>query len=290
MTLRHFQIFKAVCSEESITLAAEKMNMTQPAVSIAIKELESFYNVKLFERMSRRIFITEAGHCLLQYANTVLSQFEESVDVIRDAGKFNKCCFGTNVTIGETCLSSLMTKISCDLPHLSVNVIVRNSHEIEKMLLRNDIDFAVVDNITAESNFNVTPLFTDRMAVACSKNYNVKDELTLNELSVQKLLLREKGSCARTCIDSVFQAESLTVIPIIESVSTMCLLDCARKGLGITIVPEALVENDINKGNLKRLTIENTVFERDYFVICHKNKFLTSCMNSVIDLIKSEIK
>jgi DNA-binding transcriptional LysR family regulator len=222
--------------------------------------------------------------------NTVLSQFQESVNVIRDAGRFNKCCFGTNVTVAETCLAGLLSKISSSLPDLSVKVIIRNSYEIEKMLLRNDIDFAVVDNITALSSFMVTPLFKDRMAVLCRKDYTLKDEMTLNELSREKLILREKGSCARTCIDSVFQAKSLTVDPFIESVSTLSLFEFVKNGLGITILPEALVKNTLlERYGLKCITVTDTAFERDYFVICHKNKFLTSCMKSVIEIIKSEI-
>ena len=79
MTLRHLEVFRAVCARESITLAAEHLNMTQPAVSLAVKELEAFYGVQLLERMNRRIYITDAGRSLLQYADAVLTQFEESV-------------------------------------------------------------------------------------------------------------------------------------------------------------------------------------------------------------------
>ena len=86
MTLRHLEIFSAVCAQESFTRAAEKLNMAQPAVSLAIRELEVFYNVRLFERMNRRVYLTEAGRTLRQYADTVLSQFQESVEVLRESG------------------------------------------------------------------------------------------------------------------------------------------------------------------------------------------------------------
>lgn len=71
MTLRHLEVFRAVCARESITLAAEHLNMTQPAVSLAVKELEAFYGVQLLERMNRRIYITDAGRRLLQHADAV---------------------------------------------------------------------------------------------------------------------------------------------------------------------------------------------------------------------------
>ena len=94
MTLRHLEIFSAVCAQESFTRAAEQLNMAQPAVSLAIRELEVFYNVRLFERMNRRVYLTEAGRTLRQYADTVLSQFQESVEVLRgprDAGRDPPC-------------------------------------------------------------------------------------------------------------------------------------------------------------------------------------------------------
>ena len=72
MTVRHMYIFKTVCECQSITAAAGKLNMTQPAVSVAIKELESFYQVKLFERMNRTIYLTEAGNTLREYADSIL--------------------------------------------------------------------------------------------------------------------------------------------------------------------------------------------------------------------------
>lgn len=105
MTLRHLEIFSAVCVQESFTRAAEQLNMAQPAVSLAIRELEVFYNVRLFERMNRRVYLTEAGRTLRQYADTVLSQFQESVEILpgerhpgglplrrpRDAGRDPPC-------------------------------------------------------------------------------------------------------------------------------------------------------------------------------------------------------
>ena len=120
MTLRHLTIFRAVCQTESITLAAEHLNMTQPAVSLAVRELEDFYGVQLFERMNRRIYITEAGRTLLQYADTILSQYAESVQVLQEARHRGSCRFGVHVTFGETVLPSLLRRLAEQLPDITV--------------------------------------------------------------------------------------------------------------------------------------------------------------------------
>ena len=101
MTIRHFEIFQTVCALGSITAAAGQLNMTQPAVSTAVRELESFYGTPLFERRNRRIYLTEAGGALLQYTGTILTQYQESVRALREESGHPLCRFGVNVTIGE---------------------------------------------------------------------------------------------------------------------------------------------------------------------------------------------
>ena len=100
MTLKHLRIFVEVCRMDSITKAAENLNMAQPAVSNAIRELESFYQVKLFERMNRKIYITSAGKYLCESADAILSQFDESKDVLLDIASSTKIRIGSNVSFG----------------------------------------------------------------------------------------------------------------------------------------------------------------------------------------------
>ena len=167
MTLRHLEIFRADCQLESVTLAAEQLNMTQPAVSLAIRELESFYGTRLFERMNRRIYITDAGRTLLQYADTILSQFQESVQILQEARHSGSCRFGVHVTFGETCMPIILKRLSEELPDITAKAFVGNSRKNEEMLLRNELDFAVIDNVTLSPGLTVLPLCRERMAVVC---------------------------------------------------------------------------------------------------------------------------
>lgn len=120
MTLRHLTIFRAVCQTESITLAAEHLNMTQPAVSLAVRELEDFYGVQLFERMNRRIYITEAGRTLLQYADTILSQYAEwpgnvFYSLIPQTDSYSSCKSYTSIAPSPL-ISAAFRKSAADRP------------------------------------------------------------------------------------------------------------------------------------------------------------------------------
>ncbi|MUU10355.1 MAG: LysR family transcriptional regulator [Oscillibacter sp.] len=131
--------------------------MAQPAVSLAIRELEVFYNVRLFERMNRRVYLTEAGRTLRQYADTVLSQFQESVEILRESGTQGACRFGVHVTLGETRLAGILAHLAEALPEITVRASIHNSRETERMILQNELDFAVVDNVTVSPHYLVEP-------------------------------------------------------------------------------------------------------------------------------------
>ena len=266
MTRRHLEIFSAVCAQESFTRAAEQLNMAQPAVSLAIRELEVFYNVRLFERMNRRVYLTEAGRTLRQYADTVLSQFQESVEVLRESGAQGACRFGVHVTLGETRLAGILAHLAEALPEITVRASIHNSRETERMILQNELDFAVVDNVTVSPHYLVEPLCGEELAAVCAPGYlEGKNSLTLAELAEERLLLRERGSGTRNSVDAGLQGAGATAQPVVESVSTAALLACARAGLGITLLPRSLVVADLERGDLRELAVEDGGFHRSYF-------------------------
>ena len=286
MTLRHLTIFQAVCQTESITQAAERLNMTQPAVSLAIRELEEFYGAQLFERMNRRIYLTDAGRTLWQYADTILSQYQESRQVLREARHTATCRFGVHVTFGETLLPALLGRLSQQLPRVAVRAFVTNTRENEEMLLRNQLDFAVIDNVRGLEALHTIPLGREPMSAVCRPDYRPDGPITLEQLAGERLLLREKGSGTRDSIDSVFGAAGMTISAFLDSSSTYAILHCAQQGLGVAILPRSLTAEALQAGRLKELTVTGGTFFRRYYLAHHKNKYLTDSVRQVIDLVR----
>lgn len=280
MTLRHMQIFAAVCRENSITAAANKLNMAQPAVSLAVKELETFYGVRLFERMNRRLYITDAGQKLSGYADTIVSQFEDSVNSIRNAGTACSLRVGVNVTIGEAFLPGVLKEYRTRYPGISVKTVIENSKQTEELLLRNEIDLAIVDNVSVSPNFIAEVLFKEEMAVLCGAEYTDKRTMTLGELASEKLLLREKGSGTRDSIDQIFDMSGYRITPVMESISSTALINAAALGLGITI----LSRHCMTDNNLTEINVPDAHFLRNYFVVYHKSKYVTTAMKNFISM------
>ena len=117
------------------------------------------------------------------------------------------------------------------------------------MILQNELDFAVVDNVTVSPHYLVEPLCGEELAAVCAPGYlEGKNSLTLAELAEERLLLRERGSGTRNSVDAGLQGAGATAQPVVESVSTAALLACARAGLGITLLPRSLVVADLEGG------------------------------------------
>ena len=133
MTKRHFTIFTEVCRQMSFSKAAEALNTTQPTVSLAVKELEEHYGVRLFERMNRRIYMTEAGRALLSTAQEVLRGFQQAEDQLRKAPY--RLRVGANVTFGATRLPIVLSQCRRKFPQVELSALVGNSDGIERLLL-----------------------------------------------------------------------------------------------------------------------------------------------------------
>jgi DNA-binding transcriptional LysR family regulator len=208
------------------------------------------------------------------------------VQVLQEARHRGSCRFGVHVTFGETVLPSLLRRLAEQLPDITVRAFVTNTRENEEMLLRNELDFAVIDNVKGLEALRTVPLGKEEMAVVCRPDHRSGNSITLEELAGERLLLREKGSGTRDSIDTVFGAAGLTVSAFLDSSSTYALLSCAREGLGVTILPRSLTAEALREGTLKELTVTDGAFFRRYYLAHHKNKYLTDNVRQVVQALK----
>jgi DNA-binding transcriptional LysR family regulator len=287
MTIRHLQIFLSVCRLGSITAAADELNMTQPAVSIAIKELESYYSARLFDRMNRRIYLTDAGITLRRYAEAVLGEFDEAEKVLRAGAGAGRCSVGANVSVGDTLLPDMLRAIEKGVPGVELDISVGNTRAMEKKLADNEMDFAVLDSPSGSANQAEIPLYRQEMAVVCAAGLTAGSRMTVRSLSKERLLLRESGSGSRACVDAVFGMKGCAVRPRAESASDLSLLRLAEGGLGITILPRGIAADLLKSGKLREIRISDGAFRRHYFIVYNKKRYMTEPVKRAVEILAS---
>lgn len=290
MTLRHMVIFRAVCEAGfNSTKAAEGLHMTQPAVSLAIKELEQYYGVHLFDRIGRRLQITDAGKQFLQYAIHISDLFQDMETGLRNWGSKGILRVGASITIGSQFLPGYVKAFSNRFPDIDVRAVVEPSDRLEKKLLANELDCALTEGITHDPNIVSQAYMEDHLSVVCSadKGWQQGQIISLEEFQAQRFLLREYGSGTREVFDRTVAQAGIHITPIWEAMSTTALVNAVINGLGIAVLPYRMILPALHRGLIVTVGVKSLVFRRNFYVIHHKDKFLTDAAKAFMELCKN---
>ena len=287
MTLRHLKIYATVCKENSISLAAKKLYISQPAVSNTIKELENYYGTPLFDRISKKIYLTESGKSVYQYAIHITSLFDELEETIKKQNsEFGSIKIGSSITIGTHLIPEYIQIFSNQYPHVKTYVTIDSSDVIENMILNNELDLGLIEGFVHSGNIISHEFIQDELIVICSPKNPLlhKKNLTITDLSEQNFLMREKNSGTRELAESILSLNGLSLHPLWESSSTEAIINGVAKDIGISILPLQLTEEYIKQQKVVQLNIANVNFGRKYHIIYHKNKYLSPAVAAFIEL------
>lgn len=180
MTLRHMKIFVAVYQNSSITKAAEQLHIVQPSVSLAIKELENYYGICLFDRIGRRIYPTASGTNFYDYAIHIVSLFDEMEQGIRDWDALGSIRVGASITIGNLLLPQIVREFNRLYPDIQVSVTISNAEVIEQNVMDNLVDFGLTEGEASFPQIEQEAVLRDRFCVVAHPSH----PLSFHERSV----------------------------------------------------------------------------------------------------------
>ena len=283
MTIRHLKVFICVCKHNSITKAAEELFIAQPAVSNTIAEIEKNYNVKLFERINRRIFLTDEGKKLLIKAQEAVNAFEEFEEQALNSSTKPLLKIGSSLTIGKQKLPWLLRKLKENFENIDFQISINQTSVIESKILNGGLDFAFIQGKPSDPNINSKLVDCNTLIAVCGKKYNMPDTVTLKELCNYDLLLREDESVSREFLDHIFALENIVVTPIMESISNQALISATAQNLGVTIMPESMLTRQLANGGLRKITVSDYEFARNSYLIYHKDKTFNSVKKEIFD-------
>lgn len=289
MTIRHLEIFITVADCGKMRLAAEQLFISQPSVSQAIAEIETYYGVKLFERLSKKLYITDSGERLLKYARHIVELFKEMEIDIKNAGENIYLRIGGTVTVGTCLLSPIVTQFESKNPGVSTKVVVNNTTAIEDMLLHSTLDLAIVEGETISEDIIKIPIYQDKLVLVCgeSHTFSNKGEITIEELEGQDVIAREQGSRDRNIFEQFLNEQNISVNVKWNSTNTEAIKNAVIAGQGLAILSSLMVKNELQYGKLKIVPIKDTNITRDICLIYHKNKFISEQMKNFLDVCKN---
>lgn len=286
MTLRHLKIFVAVAECGSMHGASKKLYIAQPAVSQAIAELEKHYHILLFERLSKKLYITPTGKKFLFYAQNILSLFNELEQQMNNTSINAELKIGATITIGTCIISTLLNEFRKSYPNAELKVYIHAPNELANALACNDLDIALVENMPSHPELVHEPFLNDTMILICSPRHPFAKtrRATLEEISRENYIARE--TTAREIFVDYMQLHNYSLKCTWYCNNSETTKQAVINDYGITVISRRIVAQELEEGTLVEVEIENCVLTRKFQMLWHKNKFFSNIMLDFMDLCR----
>ena len=275
MNLRHIRIFLTVTNcNNSLSSAARELMISQPSISVAIQELEAEFGVPLFDRLSRRLYLTEAGRRFEQYASWNTSALLH---------------VGASITAGSQFMSEYAAEYKKRQPDIRLRVLVDHSRNLEKMLLDNTLDLAIIETPVHDDLLEAMLFKEDSLEVIIPPSEDASSVLSLDQFCSRPFLLRELGSGTREVFEQTMREKGRSIEPIWTANSTTALINAVYRGMGISVIPhEAAKEAEANK-KVRRVSVRGLTFTQRFYIVRHKDKLLMPYMEDFIKVVKETV-
>lgn len=285
MTIRDLEIFVAVAESGHIGSAANKLYISQPTVSHVISQIEETYHVKLFERLSRKLYITETGEELLQYARHLLANFRDMEHYLYHASEQICLHIGASLTVGSFFLAGMVTKFERENPNIRVRVYIDNTKNIISRILDGSLDVAVVEGDVSSDDVLEKVVYEDELVLICGKShpFACRKSVRLSELKNMDFVLREEGSGTRDFLINLTEKRGIPIVEKWVCHSSDSIINIVAAGQGVSILSKSLV---LHEPDVVQVPIVNMALKRKFRLVYHKDKYLSSALRSLMDEVE----
>ena len=279
LTFRQLSVFEAVARHLSFSRAAHELHLTQPAVSMQVKQLEENVGTALFEQLGKKIYLTEAGHELSHYSRMIAQQLNEVEAVLSELKGLKRGKLKISVASTANYFApQLLATFTQRFPTVTVSLNVTNRQALLQQLANNEMDMAIMGqppeglDLVAES-FMENPL----VVIAPIKHVLArKKSIPLSRLEQETFLIREEGSGTRIVMKRFFDAHNIQLHTGMEMSSTEAIKQAVQAGLGLGVVSLHTVELELEASRLKVLDVKDFPIRRHWYIVHRKDKRLTA--------------
>jgi DNA-binding transcriptional LysR family regulator len=275
MEINQLRSFCLTADLKSFSRAAEKLHLTQPAVTLQIKNLEEELGQLLFERLGHTLGLTAAGEVLLSYTRQILNLTETATETIR---QFSESRGRITIGAGTTNTIFRLPRILQNYreSHPGVEIRIRNgaSDLIWKLVHENAVDLGLVTTMNPEHNLNTVPLFQDRISLIAPRDYEPR--ITIEKLEKESLIMFRTGSGFHQFLMDRFREHQYNPNVTMELESIEAIIRLVQSGLGLAFLPEIAVWPELQTGELIQVEIQEwPVMIRQTYLIYRRDKYLT---------------
>ncbi|WP_312150407.1 LysR substrate-binding domain-containing protein, partial [Empedobacter sp.] len=269
------KVFDTVAKRLNFTKAANELNITQPAVTKHIKEIELNLNIKLFERNGTKIKLTKAGEILLKYTEEIFSVYQKMEFEIGQLQEKQKGILrlGASTTIAQYVLPPILAEFRKRFPEIQLSLVIQNSERIEELLGNHKIDVGLIEAQIKNRTFHYFPFMKDEIVLVSRQNHSIftKNNIKLDDLKNIPLVFREPGSGTLETIDLALKSKNIKLNELnieIQLGSTESIKSYVLHSDALAFLSIQSILQELKNQTLTIIDIKNLVIERNFnFII-----------------------
>ncbi|WP_079710396.1 LysR substrate-binding domain-containing protein [Paraliobacillus ryukyuensis] len=287
MHLDALRTFVTLVEIKNFTKTADKLLISQPSVSLHIKNLETIFDTQLLDRSKKGFQVTPTGDILYQRAKQILTMFEHAKQEIatHHHNVSGKLTVGASLTIGEYILPTLLMDLQKHYPNLILEAVIGNTEEIVEAVKLFQVDIGLIEGQTNETEVEVYPFMEDELFFIAAPTHLLaaKEKLSIKNLQNQFWITREEGSGTREYLYHVIRKEALKAKGFLTINSHQGIKETVMQGQGVSLLSQSVIKREVTDGHLVQLPIKDRQLTRTFSCIVSpimkEKKNVEICLN-----------
>ncbi|MEM1485579.1 LysR family transcriptional regulator [Oscillospiraceae bacterium PP1C4] len=288
MNIKLLEAFLAVIDYKTMSAAANRLFTTQPNISLMIKDLENYYSTRLFNRVSKRLYLTPEGIILEKYARKVITDFKAMNEAMFNQNKTIR--IGSSVTVGQYLLNGYLNKLVSLMQNIKFEVVINNTAEIENLILNNRIDIAIVEGKINSQNITQVKILKDELIAVIGYDYPFNTNIKkLSDLELLPWISREDGSHHRNQFEIDMNEKNIHPQVVFKATNLETIIQAVENNYGFAIISKIAAEEALKKQSLKQLNFADYSCPRTIRYIHNKSYDEDPIISQILDCINYKL-
>jgi DNA-binding transcriptional LysR family regulator len=291
LNLHQLEIFLCIARERSFSKAAERLRISQPSVSIQIRNLEDSLEVKLFERLGRRVYLTREGKAVLEHAKKIAAIVSDLQNNIKDLKGFRRGALsaGCSRVPSATLVPLAVAQFKTQYPKTEISIKTGRSHEVERWVVENEVDLGVIEGDPTAALLTKEPWYTDELVLVVSPRSHLlrRRRLFVKEVLEEPFLIQSPG-IRPTFIERVFAERGMFIKNRITVGSREAVKTAVAAGCGVSIMPKSLIDTERRAGVLKARKIHDLDVRYPVNLIYRRDKQFSQLVLAFAEFLKKQ--
>lgn len=285
ITFRQLAVFAEIARGENVSRAAEALNLSQSATSAALADLERLFDVRLFDRIGKRLRLNDRGRRLLPIALELLDRGAEFESLLRGDAGIGDLRIGATLTIGNYLATLIVAEFLQQHPQSRVTLHVANTATVIEELADHRIDLGMIEGECHHEEIEVEPWVEDELAVFCAPDHPLagRKALELADIAAEPWILREQGSGTRETLEHALWRAGAKVHVRLELEHTEAVKRAVECGLGLGCISRLALRDAFRRGSLVPLEVAQLDLRRMFQFAWHRGKYHNQAMREMLE-------